>query len=151
MRAIAFALTLLATAPAPAASQRCAHITAGAVDNVIIADPASPPSGVDCSNPAAQIGWTYANGVFTPATPPVVYATTGLTFLQFMALFSAAEQAAIVGSADPQVKLFTLMASGAGSIDLSNPEVVAGVTYLGAQGLIASGRAATILAGAPHP
>jgi len=43
------------------------------------------------------------------------------------------------------------LASGAGSIDLSNPEVEAGVTYLGAQGLIASGRAATILAGAPHP
>ncbi len=36
-----------------------------------------------------------------------------VTFLQFMALFTPTEQAAIVGSTDPQVKLFTLMASGA--------------------------------------
>lgn len=69
-----------------------------------------------------------------------------VTFLQFMALFTPTEQAAIVGSTDPQVKLFTLMASGAGEVDPTNPEVAAGVNYLGQSGLIASARVAQVLA-----
>ncbi|MGD0564553.1 MAG: hypothetical protein ABSA66_15860 [Roseiarcus sp.] len=70
-----------------------------------------------------------------------------LTFLQFMALFAPAEQAAIVASADPQIKLFTLMAAGAGALQLSNPEVVAGVNYLATSGAITAARATAILAG----
>jgi hypothetical protein len=69
-----------------------------------------------------------------------------LTFLQFMALFSSAEQTAIVGSTDPQVKLFLLMASGAGTISLPNSEVAAGVGYLASVGLIGATRPAQILA-----
>ncbi len=84
------------------------------------------------------------------APPKVNY-----SFLEFMALFTPAEQAAIVGSSDPQVKLFTLMAAGVGTVQLSNPEVVAGVNYLATPatatppgpGLIAPARVAAILAG----
>jgi hypothetical protein len=82
------------------------------------------------------------------------YLPVVLTFLQFMALFTPAEQAALVGSADTQTKLFVMMATGAGSIALANPEVVAGVNYLATPatatppgpGLIASARVAQILA-----
>lgn len=82
-------------------------------------------------------------------TPAASYQTTGLTFLQFMALFSSAEQGAIVSSTDTQVKLFLLMATGAGALDLGNPEVVSGVNYLASLGLIAAARVAVILSGAP--
>ena len=70
-----------------------------------------------------------------------------LAFLQFMVLFTAAEQAAIVASADTQVKLFLLMATGADGLDLGNAEVVAGIEYLASLGLITAARATEILAG----
>ncbi len=70
-----------------------------------------------------------------------------LTFLQFMALFAPSEQAAIVASADPQVRLFTLMAAGAGALQLNNSEVVAGVNYLVTAGILTSARASAVLAG----
>jgi hypothetical protein len=66
-----------------------------------------------------------------------------------MALFAAAEQAAIVGSGDAQVRLFILMATGGGALDLTNPEVVGGVNYLASLGLIAVARVSRILTGAP--
>jgi hypothetical protein len=80
-----------------------------------------------------------------------------LTFLQFIALFTAAEQSAIVAAADPQTRLFTMMAIGAGGIDLSNSQVIAGVNYLATAtnatppgpGLITAARAAQILANQP--
>lgn len=85
------------------------------------------------------------------ALPP----PTWLSFPQFMALFTAAEQAAIVSATDTQTRLFLLMATGAGALQLTNPEVVAGVNYLATTsastppgpGLIASSRVAQILAG----
>ena len=98
----------------------------------------------------AQVGWTYMGGVFASVAPAVVYQTAGLTFLQFMALLTSAEQAAVANSTDTQTRLFVMMATGAGSLDLANPEVVSGINYLAAIGLIASARAATILTGAPH-
>ena len=84
-----------------------------------------------------------------PPISPVV-----LTFLQFMALFTSAEQYAIVSSSDTQTKLFLMMATGAGSIMLANPDVVVGLGYLASgpsatppgPGLIASARVAQILA-----
>lgn len=77
------------------------------------------------------------------------YLPVVLTFLQFMALFASAEQVAIVNSSDPQVRLFLLMASGAGQIELAVPEVASDVNYLASAGLIASGRPAQILANQP--
>ena len=65
-----------------------------------------------------------------------------------MALFTPAEQAAIVNSTDTQTKLFLLMASGAGMIQLNNAQVIAGVNYLASgPGLITNAEAARILAG----
>lgn len=131
---------------------RCAEILNGVVVNVIEADPAtfSPTDGsLIVASDTAQVGWTYASGVFTPVAPASAYQTTGLSFLQFIALFTLTEQAAIVNSADTQVKLFLLMATGAGALDLGNPEVVAGVNYLGSLNLIAASRIAAILSGAP--
>jgi hypothetical protein len=149
MRSFAILLALAAS-PAFAAPQRCAAIAGGVVVNVVVTDPAAALPGVDCSNPAAQIGWTFANGVYAkPAAAAPVYPTTGLSFLQFLALFAPAEQAAIVASTDTQVRLFVLMADGAGTLDLTNPQVVAGVNYLASVQLIAAARVATILSGAP--
>jgi hypothetical protein len=134
------------------ATERCAQIFNGVVENIIVADPATfkPSDGSTIvASPTAQIGDTYANGVFTHVVAPVVYQTTGLSFLQFMALFTPTEQAAIVNSTDTQVKLFLTMATGAGAIDLTNPEVMAGVNYLASLNLITPARAAAILSGAP--
>ena len=123
---------------------------------------APPGFGATCIAvpvPAGAAGnwanWSWNGTILSiPATAaptlPVV-----LTFLQFMALFTAAEQDAIVASTDTQTRLFLLMATGAGVIALANPEVITGVNYLatlpGASppgpGLIASSRPAQILAG----
>ena len=105
---------------------------------------------------AQYLAWLAAGN--TPTAPPAEPAPTVLlTFLQFMALFTPAEQAAIVSSTDTQTKLFLLMATGAGALDLSNAEVIAGIGYLAATasstppgpGLIAAARAAQILANQP--
>jgi hypothetical protein len=73
-----------------------------------------------------------------------------LTFLQFMALFAPAELAALVNSADVQIKLFLLQATGAGEVNLGSPVVAGGLDYITALGVIAPGRKAMILANAPH-
>lgn len=76
-------------------------------------------------------------------SPPKV----NYSFLEFMGLFTPAEQAAIVESADVQVKLFVMMATGAGQLQLGNPEVAQGVQYLVSLAILTADRAAAILAG----
>ena len=135
------------------AVQRCAQILNGVVENVIVADPAVfvPTDGSTVvASATAQVGWTYASGVFTPVAPPVVYQVLGLDFVAFMALFTSAEEAAIITSADTQTREFVAMATGSPSIDLTNPLVIGGVEYLASINLITPARAATILSGAPH-
>ena len=102
--------------------------------------------------------WIAAGNVPTPyaASPPP---PPTLSFLQFMALFTPAEQVAIVSSGDTQTKLFLLMAAGAGTLQLDNSEVVGGVNYLATPtgatppgpGLITALRAAQILANQAPP
>jgi hypothetical protein len=131
-----------------------AIIENGAIVSVIIWDgvaPYAPPAGATLT-PLSQLpagvgaGWTQgASGAWAAPAPTPQLA--GLTFLQFMALFTAAEQAAIVSSGDPQVKLFVIMASGAGEIDLTNAEVTQGVDYLAGAGLVTSAETTRILAG----
>ncbi|QXX74224.1 hypothetical protein [Methylovirgula sp. HY1] len=85
-----------------------------------------------------------------PAPPPPTY-----TFLQFMAFFTSAEQAAIFASSDTQTKIFITMAAGSGGLQLSNTEVIAGIDYLASgstatppgPSLITAARAAAILSG----
>ncbi len=130
-------------------TQLCAQVRNGVVLNIFTIDPLTPLTDGSALVPCAttvQVGWLYANGVFS--APPVVNQTTNLSFLQFVALFTETEQAAVVASSDAQVKLFLLMAAGASWIDLINPEVVNGVNYLASLGLITSARAAVILSGA---
>ncbi len=102
--------------------------------------------------------WLAAGNVPAPyEAPPPALPTLG--FLQFMTLFTPAEQAAIVSSGDTQTKLFLLMAAGAGTLPLDNAEVVAGVNYLATPtgatppgpGLITAVRAAQILANQAPP
>jgi len=102
----------------------------------------SLPSGI-------QIGWTLSGGVWSAPAPAPVDLTATITFLQFMALFTAAEQAAIIGAADIQTKVFVMSAAGSGGLQLVNPEVVAGVGYLASTNLITAPRAAAALAGSP--
>lgn len=120
-------------------------------------DKAVIPADPNNSDYRAFLAWQASGKTPTPYTPPPAPPTT-LTFLQFMGLFTTAEQEAIVSSTDTQTKLFLLMASGAGTIQLDNPEVIAGVGYLAATststppgpGLIAPARVARILSNTPH-
>lgn len=70
-----------------------------------------------------------------------------LTFIEFLALFTSEEQAAIVSSDDPQIRLFCLMAAGANGVDLSDPRTVAGTKQLETLKLIGKGRAKQVLSG----
>ena len=130
---------------------RQAHIVDAVVVNVIMApeDFAFEDGSLCVASDTANIGDTYADGVFaSPPPQPPVYQTTGLNFLTFMALFTPDEQRAVVASNNTQVRLFNLMAAGAPSIDLDNPQVIGGVLYLAGLGLIAPARVPVILSGA---
>ena len=74
---------------------------------------------------------------------------TTMPFLDFMALFTPLEQAAIVNSTDTQVRLFTLQASGVQTIDLKDKRVIDGVNYCVSIGILTSSNAAQILQGKP--
>lgn len=84
------------------------------------------------------------------ATAQAVSATQ-LNFLGFLGLFTSIEQAAIVNSTDPRIKLFCLMAAGATTVDLTDPRTVAGTNLLESLGLIAKGRAVQVIAGQAPP
>ena len=113
------------------------------------ADGALVPNDPDNMDWRAYRDWRDGGGEPAPAvaapTPPAP-----LGFLEFMDLFTTAEQGALVTSADPRVKLFLLQASGAGAISFADPRVAAALDQLTTLGLLAAGRAAQILAnGAP--
>ena len=96
------------------------------------------PAATDAQRQAAQqlvAGWT------GPAATPAP-----VTFLGFLALFTAAEQAAIVATTDPRIRLFCLMAAGATFVNLMDPRVIAGAQLLESLGLLRAGRAAQVLA-----
>lgn len=129
---------------------RCVIITNGVVTNVVVTDPTKTnvPGSVVVASATAQIGDSYASGVFTPAPPPPPQ-TTGLNFLQFMALLTQAEQVALISSADPQVKLFVAQAEGAPALDLTDARVSAGLNYCASLGLLTTTRVAKVLTGSP--
>lgn len=81
-----------------------------------------------------------------PADPP-----KQMGFIDFLNLFTTAEQAAIVNATDTGVKLFVLQAAGQGTISFIDPRLKAGLDYLVSQGLLTAVREAQILAGQPHP
>jgi hypothetical protein len=109
------------------------------------ADNADVPVGIpDNRDSAAYDAWLAAGNTPDPYVAPPALPSV-LSFLDFMALFTADEQAAIVNATDTQVKLFVLQASGAGDIDLGDARVIRGVNYLAATGIITAGRASAIL------
>lgn len=104
----------------------------------------------DCSGAPPQIVTLSSDqeaAVVAANTQPIL----SVSSLQFIGLFTPAEQAAIVNSTDPGVKLFTLQAIGAGTIEFSNPLVTQGLAYAVSIGLLTSDRQAQILAGTPAP
>lgn len=141
------ALLLLCLAVGPAIADRFALLDAqGNVVNIIEADPSFVPDDglqMQADDGSARVGGTFANGVFTPP-PRAAVAKAPLDFLSFMALFNADEQSAIVNSADTQVKLFLLMATGAKSIDPRDPRTAQGLDLLAAKGLITADRETAI-------
>lgn len=160
MRLFPFAALLLAAstlaAPTLAAPQRCAHVTAGVVDNVIVADPSGGlPAGVDCSNTSVQIGWAFSGSSYTPGSVAAVYQVQGLTFFQFTQLFTPAEYTAIITAeqSDANIGTFITKYAGVGSsgLNLSDVNVVTAINYLVSKSLINSARATAILSGSPHP
>lgn len=74
-----------------------------------------------------------------------------MRFLDFINLFTPAEQQAIASAADAQVKILALQLAGQGTISFSDPRLKAGLDYLVAQGLLTLAREAQVLAGQPHP
>src|SRR5579859_4200261 len=88
-------------------------------------DGACIPNDLGNTDYQNYLKWVEAGNTPTPYVAPVV-PPPPISFLAFMNLFTPTEQAALVNSTDTQVKLFILMASGAGTIDLKNAEVIQG-------------------------
>jgi len=76
---------------------------------------------------------------------------TQFSYLEFEALFTSAEQAAILAAAQGNVALFQwlLRSAGAQTIDLTAAETKAGLDALVTAGLITAARETQILAGTP--
>lgn len=73
-------------------------------------------------------------------TPPEITVPKTISFGNFMNLFTGPEKIQIVSSPDPQVKLFTLMASGAGIISVESADFISGLNYLVAMGILTEAR-----------
>jgi len=104
-------------------------------------NPPVPPGYTEIDDSDSRVV-AYLAAIAASRNPPAA-----LTFLQFMDLFTSAEQTALVSETDTQTKLFIMMATGAGGIQLGNPEVIQGVNYVASIGIITTARAAQILAG----
>lgn len=79
-----------------------------------------------------------------PAAAPV---EQPISWLDFMALFTPAEQQAIAVSVNPYVAVFRMMATGlGGDLNMADPRVAQGLDALVAAGLLAAARKADVLA-----
>ncbi len=92
------------------------------------------------------------------AANPTGVNLTNLTKLQFRKLFTLAERVAIdnaqasttlPATAKAELNTMAIDLSLSTSVNLSDPDTIAGVNMLETVGLIASGRAAQVLAGTP--
>jgi hypothetical protein len=106
----------------------------------------SVQTGWQAANPALVDGVAQITRTWQAVTPP----PASFTPLEFLALFTDAEKAAIVSSTDPNVRLFLLMTSGARQITMNDTQTIAGINYLVSQGLLTSDRGTAILA-SPAP
>ena len=125
------------------------YILAASSGYVTRADGATIPDDLNNTDWQAYQAWLAAGNTPTPAPVPPP-SMPQFTFLQFLALFTASEQAAIVDSTDTQVKLFMLMAAGASTLSLIDPRTIQGLAYLVSVNLLTQARETAILA-APAP
>lgn len=90
-----------------------------------------------------------AIGAVNPSAVTVGGDSLTINYLQFEALFTPTEQLAIFTAAagSPSLMQWLFRAAGANSIDLSNPETLAGIDALASAGLLTSLRAAAVKAG----
>lgn len=106
---------------------------AGTVVNRIIADPGfNPGPGMELVADTGQV-------MYQPQWPVGTISPTAL----FIARFSSAEQAAVVGNTATLALWLTLLAYQ--EIDVSDARVVAGMAALAAAGVVTSARATQIL------
>jgi hypothetical protein len=98
------------------------------------------------TNPGARAWRGNAVVPYAPKAVAVAAPQATFTFLQFLNLFTAAEQTLIVASADTAVRLFLLKAAGATFIIMSDPQTVDGFAYLVTAGLLTQARATAIIA-----
>jgi hypothetical protein len=96
----------------------------------------------------AELGWTYADGVFTAPTPPPV--TKPINVVLWLSRFTPQERVAIraARTSNPIIDDFWLMLEDVRlpEIDIALPSVEAGLDYLISLNLIAADRKAAILA-----
>lgn len=142
------AILTVAAPLAAKAGQYAVVDSTGLITNIIVADPTFPaPAGmsmVPVPGPSAIIGGSYLNGTFTPPPAPTPPPKT-YNFLGFMNLFTHDEQATIVSSADPQVKILVLMALSTKSISMSDPQMKTGLDYLVSIGILTVARETVLL------
>ena len=143
---------------------RYALIQNGVVTNVIEADPDHLPELPDTTlmpSKTAGIGWTYADGTFVEANYPGAEPappSPRITRLAFRNRFTTAEKVALELAAldNPSATMAQRQQAAAlrahmkdldaaTFVDLNRPETVTAVQALEAGGLLAPGRAATIL------
>lgn len=85
------------------------------------------------------------------ATRPVggVYAPPFISSLQYIDLFTQAEQDAILLSNDGTIRSLATKASAAQRVFLTDAHIIAGLDYLTTAGILAPGRKAQILSNTP--
>jgi hypothetical protein len=97
-------------------------------------------------------GWTWFSDENTARAAlllPTLSAPPQLSFLQFMALFTSAEQAALINSTDTGVKLLLLQATGNSGVTLTDAATVNGLAYLVSLGILTTARQMAISANQP--
>lgn len=126
-----------------------ALITDGVVTNVVLGTLADFPQG-RLVGPGERVspGDGYVDGQFVPAVvPPVTPPAAIITQLEFLRRFNVGERIAIRSSTDPIIVDFLHLLSLAQDVRLDDPDVVDGLSYLEQEALLATGRAAEIVAG----
>jgi hypothetical protein len=129
---------------------RIAIIQNGQIVNAVEAD---DPWSVALEAGQSALSWDdaiaqevpLAPALSTPAEPQAPQRV--FRFLDFLGLFTANEQAAIIVSDVVHVKLFVLMAAGAGNINLDDPLTGEGLDLLVAENLLTGERRAQVFAG----
>lgn len=115
--------------------------------SVLRADGACIPNDPANTDYAAYQAWLAAGNTPEPADPPPPAPATQFTSLEFLDLFTEAEQLAIVqaGMANAAVKLWYDRALAAQFITLADPRTSAGLDSLEAGGLLTAERKAAIV------